>query len=108
MKKPQKQKPVQKQAYNFYNIEFTIGIHTTYTEGFKDDDQTFYISDWRGYESPWLGGVFDGFQIGKGNSFSGTIKKDHVEGWIEGQRNDQEIVYLKAHVHETWRTGTTP
>ncbi len=105
MKKPQKQKPVQKQAYNFYNIEFTIGIHTTYTEGFKDDDQTFYISDWRGYESPWLGGVFDGFQIGKGNSFSGTIKKDHVEGWIEGQRNDQEIVYLKAHVHETWRSG---
>jgi len=95
---PKKKSPA---AANF-NINFKVFVLSTYTNGYKDDKQEFSKSNFRCYESS--GGI-DGIRISTGNSFSGKISNDYIDCWIEGERNDDRIVWLKYHSKETWRSS---
>lgn len=100
-KAPKKPEP---QVVDHYNLEFTIHVYATYTDGFKDKRQTFYQSDTRGYENP---GQY-GFEISKGNSFKGSIKNSYLDCTVEGERNGNKIVWMKVHNHEYWNSQDYP
>lgn len=93
-------KKPESQVVDYYNLTFAVHVYTTYTDGFKDNNQTFYKSTDRAYESPDQYGI----EITKGNSFKGSIKNSYLDCTIEGERNGNKIIWLKFHNHEYWRT----
>jgi len=101
--KPAQAPPKKKsQAAANFNINFKVFVLSSYTDGYKDDKQEFSKSTFRCYESS---GGNDGIRISTGNSFSGKISNDYIDCWIEGERNDDRIVWLKYHSKETWRSS---
>jgi len=86
-------------ASNF-NLKFKVFVYSSYTDGYKDNKQQFFKSDFRCYENKGT----DGIEISTGNSFSGRVKNDYIDCWIEGERNDDRILWLKYHSKETSRS----
>lgn len=92
-------------AASYYNINFRIVVHATYTSGYNDNDQSFPRSDYFIYESPDFGSMFGGFKISTGGTFSGKINSQYMEASIEGQRSDDRIIRMTVHMNEKWRRG---
>ncbi|MDY0101401.1 MAG: hypothetical protein RBS07_00585 [Lentimicrobium sp.] len=92
---PPKQEPV---VFRDYTLELTVYAFMVYTNGYKDDIQTFYKSDYKSIEGPHTA-----FVISKGKQFSGKITSwETQDGWVEGEYNDHLLSKLKAHIHLTW------
>jgi len=90
-----------------YELDFRIHAYMFYSDGHDMDNQHFSKSDYKGIESPGIGGSFPGFQISKGGSFSGKLfEHSRQDGWVEGEYSNQRLSRLKVHMHFITTNGT--
>ena len=81
---------------NEMRIRVRIYVYSTYSDGYKDDNQTFYEKGFHNYETSWE------FRVPKTKKFSGSNEK----GTIEGEINGKEIVWIKVKYDDTWSSGS--
>ena len=99
---PKKTEPVD--AVN-YTLDFRIYAYMVYSSDHSDDGQDFSKSKYKLIESPGNGSMYGGFEISRGNSFTGKLDSSNKEGWVEGEYSDQRFLWLKAHMHFPSKTS---
>ena len=78
-------------------LSVTIYVYTIYDRGFKDEEITFSKSNYNAFEA-W--GDWHEFIVDRAPKFKGNNKY----GEIEGEMNDNEIVWLKIKWNDKART----
>jgi hypothetical protein len=91
-----------------YKLDFRIYAYMIYSSGHSEDNQNFSKSDYKLIESPGNGSMFGGFEISKGESFSGKLSPSKTrDGWVEGEYSNQRLSWLKSHMHFTSYRGSS-
>jgi hypothetical protein len=83
-------------------LSVVIYAYATYSSGYQDDYQTFHNHTFHSYEAR---GDWQEFTLPRGNSFKGVRQDGDPLSTIEGQMNENEIIWLKVKIHEAWGKG---
>ncbi len=82
-------------------LTFSVCVYVSYTEGFKDDRQTFIQSEYKTYDfGPWK------VPVGTGGSFSGQVNHERFTAKVNGSRTDNNVSSISLSFHRKWTTGT--
>ncbi|WP_319500204.1 hypothetical protein [uncultured Draconibacterium sp.] len=91
--------PPEKKKADKMKISVVIYAFANYDRGFKDDQQTFINNTYHAWEAI---GDWQEFTVTRAPKFKGSNKY----GEIEGEMNEDEIVWLKIKWHEEWEKGS--
>lgn len=83
-------------------LSVVIYVYASYSNGYQDEKQTFNNNTYQSYEAR---GDWDEFTLPRGNSFKGIRQDGDPLSTIEGQMNDNEIIWLKIKYHKAWGSG---